>query len=109
MKKLIAIIAAAGTALASFAAFANSTMDVLTGGAELEISSDGGSYTVQFDADGTYTTSAGWSGSWELQGDELCFERTTGESGCSVLPEGKTAGDSWEGDVAGTAVTFTII
>ncbi|MEL6364940.1 MAG: hypothetical protein AAFR11_08875 [Pseudomonadota bacterium] len=109
MKKVLAFIAAAGTAFASFAALANSTMDVLLGGAELEIASSEGSYTVQFSDDGTYTTSLGYGGTWSLDGDELCFERDSGESGCSDLPEGMDVGDSWDGDVAGTSVTFTIV
>ena len=109
MKKLTALIAGLATAFASFAALANSTMDVLLGGAELEISSSEGSYTVQFSDDGSYTTSLGYGGTWSLDGDELCFERDSGEAGCSDLPEGMDVGDSWDGDVAGTAVTFTIV
>ena len=69
MKKLLA--AAFGAAFALGTAFANSTMDVLTGGAELEISGAEGSYTASFDADGTYTTSVGTEGTWELDGEEL--------------------------------------
>ena len=107
MKKLLA--AAFGAAFALGTAFANSTMDVLTGGAELEISGAEGSYTASFDADGTYTTSIGTEGTWELDGDELCFERSTGETGCSELPEGMGVGDSWDGEVQGQSVTFTIV
>jgi len=107
MKKVFAVLA--GSALAFGAALANDTMDVLTGGATLQIETDQGSYTVEFSDDGSYTTSLGYGGTWTNDGEEVCFERDTGESGCGPLPDGMGVGDSWDGDVAGTAATFTIL
>ena len=40
----------------------------------LEVSSDAGSYITYFNADGTYTTNVGISGTWHVEGDELCAE-----------------------------------
>lgn len=109
-KLAAALVAAIVCAFAALPALASDTMDLLTsGGAVLQVSSDEGSYTTTFNADGTYTTSAGYDGVWSLDGDQLCFKRSTGESGCARVPDGLGVGDSWDGEVTGTAVTFTIV
>lgn len=53
----------------------------------LHISTSQGEYTTYFNADGTYSTSIGISGSWWLEGSELCVQRSTGEGGCQPLQE----------------------
>ena len=92
-------------------ALQGSAMDMLVDNA-LEISSSAGSYTTYFNADGTYTTSVGIEGTWEIVDDELCVARSTGETGCvPMLTEGVEVGSSWEGANAATGetVTYTIV
>lgn len=77
----------------------------------LQVSSSQGSYVTYFNADGTYTTNVGISGTWEIRGAEICVVRSTGESGCAPLQDGVSLGDSWEGTNAATGetVTYTIV
>lgn len=77
----------------------------------LQVSTAQGSYTTYFNADGTYTTDVGIEGSWEVQGDEVCVERSTGEQGCAPIQENLEVGASWEGENAATGetVTYTIV
>ena len=77
----------------------------------LQVSSSQGSYVTYFNADGTYTTNVGISGTWEIRGAEICVVRSTGESGCAPLQDDVSLGDSWEGTNAATGetVTYTIV
>jgi hypothetical protein len=77
----------------------------------LQVSTAQGSYTTYFNADGTYTTDVGIEGTWEVQGDEVCVERSTGEQGCAPIQENLEVGASWEGENAATGetVTYTIV
>lgn len=94
--------------MSSVPAFAGSTLDeVKTNG--LTVTSASVTYTVTLSDDGSYTTDVGIEGTWEQDGDDLCFTRTTGESNCQELPEGKVSGDSWDAEnAAGEAVTVSI-
>jgi len=87
-----------------------SPVDTLVANA-LEVSTTQGSYITYFDADGTYTTNIGISGTWWVNGNELCFERSTGEGGCAPLGEAEAVGASWSGVNAATGetVTYTIV
>jgi len=98
------------TTLALSAALLQSGADALVANA-LEISSPAGSYITYFHADGTYTSNVGIEGTWEIHGDEICVQRTTGESGCAPLQANAMLGDSWEGTNAATGetVTYTIV
>jgi len=77
----------------------------------LQVSTAQGSYTTYFNADGTYTTDVGIEGTWEVQGDEVCVERSTGEQGCAPIQENLEVGASWQGENAATGetVTYTIV
>ncbi len=76
----------------------------------LRVEGGGVIYTVMLEADGTYSSDVGISGTWEVQGDELCTSRATGETNCQPIQEGLELGDSWEGEnTAGETVTFTIV
>ena len=77
----------------------------------LQVSTAQGSYTTYFNADGTYTTDIGIAGTWEIDGDEVCVERTTGEHGCAPIQDDLEVGASWEGENAATGetVTYTIV
>ncbi|TNE35899.1 MAG: hypothetical protein EP347_12265 [Alphaproteobacteria bacterium] len=88
-------------------AFAGTLEEVIANGMTIETAN--ATYTVTLNDDGTYTTDIGIEGTWEQSGDEICFTRTTGESSCQVLPDGKVSGDSWEGETAaGESATVTI-
>jgi hypothetical protein len=76
----------------------------------LQVSGPEGEYVVFFEADGTYTTNVGISGSWHLDGDEFCVERASGAANCQPLMADLSVGDSWTGQNAnGDDVTFTLI
>ncbi len=87
-----------------------SPVDTLIANA-LEISTADGSYVTYFEADGTYSTNIGISGTWWVEGNELCVQRSTGESGCAPLGEAEDVGSSWTGENAATGetVTYTIV
>ena len=68
-----------------------------------------GTIRVDFAEDGTYTSDAGISGTWTLEGQTVCVTRSTGESSCNDVPEGVTVGSSWPSKNAlGEDVTLTI-
>ena len=77
----------------------------------LQVSTAQGSYVTHFNADGTYTTNIGIEGTWEIRGNEVCVERSTGEHGCAPIQENLELGASWEGENAATGetVTYTIV
>jgi len=87
-----------------------SPVDVLVDNA-LEVSTSQGSYITYFNADGTYTTNIGVEGSWHVEGDNLCVQRSTGEGGCAPMQPGLEAGASWQNEnpTTGETVTYTII
>ena len=95
---------------ASAALLLSSSLDTLLEHA-LQISAGDVTYITYFNADGTYTTNIGIEGTWEVQGNEICVVRTTGESGCAPLQDGLGLGDSWQGTNAATGdtVTYTIV
>lgn len=98
------------TTIAAAMALQASPADMLVENA-LQISTAQGSYTTYFNADGTYTTDVGISGVWEVRGDEVCVQRSTGESGCAPIQENLEVGASWQGENAATGetVTYTIV
>ncbi|MEL7029716.1 MAG: hypothetical protein AAGL49_11015 [Pseudomonadota bacterium] len=89
---------------------ANDTMDTLTGGANLIVSYQSGEkVSVEFDASGTFATDDGRTGTWTMDGDELCQTVTDGTTGCTTLEAGKAVGDSWTMlDIFGTEVEARI-
>lgn len=92
--------------------FANDTMDVLTGGKKLQVTTASGvSFIVTFTADGQYTTNTGSSGTWTLSDDTLCtLKQGSQTQSCGTLPSGKSDGDSWSTtDSSGNAITASII
>ncbi|MEO0366248.1 MAG: hypothetical protein AAF265_12195 [Pseudomonadota bacterium] len=89
-----------------------STMDVLLDGHDLELTyPNGASVTISFEADGTYATSSGSSGSWTLNGETLCTVRNAdGFNSCGTLASNKALGDVWVSvDGAGNEVTARVI
>lgn len=68
-------------------------------------------YTTFFEADGTYTTDVGITGTWTLTDGSMCVVRSTGESGCQPVADTLALGDSWEGvnPATGATVTYTVV
>ena len=56
---------------------------------------DGRVVRYHFEPGGAFTATGGESGTWTLEGDELCLDRTLGEDSCAPIPPGKSVGDSW--------------
>jgi hypothetical protein len=85
-------------------------MDALLDNA-LQISTDTITYHTYFNADGSYTTDIGITGTWTVEGTEVCVTRSTGEHGCAPLQENVALGDSWTGINAATGdtVTYTVV
>ncbi|MCC5995757.1 MAG: hypothetical protein JJU18_05235 [Oceanicaulis sp.] len=99
------------TVLASIMlASANPAVDALTENA-LQVDTGTLTYIVFFEADGTYTTSVGSGGTWEINEDgEFCVSSAVGDANCQPLMDGMSVGDSWEGEnAAGEPVTFTLV
>lgn len=102
--------------IASFAipasALANDTMDTLIAGATLRITTASGAVVdITFTSDGEYQATSGSSGTWTMEGDELCTRRSADNIlSCGQLPSGKQVGDSWE-TTSGTGqpVTASIV
>tara|TARA_R110002126_G_scaffold52187_4_gene142194 strand:+ start:3095 stop:3406 length:312 start_codon:yes stop_codon:yes gene_type:complete len=68
-------------------------------------------YNTFFEADGTYTTDIGITGTWTLVDGEMCVVRSTGESGCQPVADTLAVGDSWTGTnpATGATVTYTVV
>ena len=77
----------------------------------LQVTTSQGSYVTYFNADGTYTTNVGIAGTWTVNGDQICVQRSTGESGCAPIAQDLSVGSSWQGQNAATGemVTYTIV
>lgn len=70
-----------------------------------------GTYLTYFSPDGTYTTNVGISGVWEVRGNELCVQRSTGEGGCTAMQPGIQLGSTWQAvnPTTGQTVTYTVV
>lgn len=77
----------------------------------LQVSSDTVTYVVFFEQDGSYSSTVGISGTWEITDGELCTTRATGEHNCQpMMLDGLETGSSWTGEnAAGETVTFTLV
>ena len=87
-------------------------MDVLLAGNDLQLEySSGAAVTISFASDGTYATSTGSSGTWTLDGEQLCTVRDADSvAACGVLASGKALGDSWSStDASGIQVTASVV
>ncbi len=88
------------------------TMHVLLGSNDLRLEyTNGAVIRITFSANGTYVTNTGSSGTWTLEGEELCTVRDgDGASGCGELPADKSPGDSWATtDDSGDEVLASIV
>ncbi|MDG1417958.1 MAG: hypothetical protein P8J78_12775 [Maricaulis sp.] len=85
-------------------------MDTLIANA-IQVQAGDVTYTTFFESDGSYTTDVGITGTWHVDGDQLCIQRSSGEGGCQPLQADLNVGDSWSGINAatGATVTYTIV
>lgn len=93
-------------------ASSNDTMDQLLAGNKLQITTASGVVVVViFDANGSYVTNTESSGSWTVNGEEICTVKAGAiVESCGALPFGKAVGDSWEtSDASGAPVISKII
>ncbi len=93
MVKIIAVLLLsggllAGSAFAQSAGFIGNTIVAETPGL--------GSMSFAVAEDGTFTGADGSSGTWTLEGDQLCFIVEGQDDLCGVFDVTKQAGDSWE-------------
>lgn len=95
---------------AAMLASANPAAEALTQNA-LQVDTGTVTYIVYFEADGTYATSMGSGGTWEInEGGEFCVSSTAGNANCQPLMDNVAVGDTWQGEnAAGEPVTFTLI
>tara|TARA_R110002072_G_scaffold84304_3_gene191082 strand:+ start:596 stop:907 length:312 start_codon:yes stop_codon:yes gene_type:complete len=77
----------------------------------LQVSAGDTTYVVFFEEDGSYSTTVGIAGTWEVVDGELCTTRTTGEHNCQpIMTDGLETGATWTGEnAAGETVTFTLV
>lgn len=110
MKKLIAALAAsaafaAGAAFADTMANAYENTIVITG-------ADGSSARYHFNADNTFELHAGEThatGTYEIDGDQICLTPTGGERGCTDYVGDKNVGDTWEQTaIDGSTISVTL-
>lgn len=104
----VMLLGACGSEPASTPEVTSDTFTVILSNTMRVIAKDGTVQNWLFDEDGTFTSLAGVSGTWTLEGDTLCTlygERTT--PGCFDLPTGKTVGDAWD-QVVGSGRTMEL-
>ena len=66
---------------------------------------DGRSGDFFFDADQTFTSTAGLAGTWSYNGGQLCLDLGAGEPSCATFEAGRLAGETWQSTADGDAVT----
>ncbi len=87
-----------GVAAMAAPAYANDTVDAIVGNVWVWTSLETGDVVKDYlTADGKFTMDTGASGTWTLDGDELCLAEATGAwAGCVIVPQGRSVGDSFE-------------
>ena len=110
MKKLAAVLAL-GAALTAGAAFADTVANA-EGNTFVVTYSNGAQARYHFNADGTFmahTPNGDVSGTYELNGGQLCITPTGGEAGCVPYAGDKNVGDTWTQTAAdGSEITVTL-
>ncbi len=68
-------------------------------------------FSAYFNKDGSYSSSKGDTGSWTLEGDQLCVLLDGADaSRCGPAPLDKAIGDSWSmTDQNGESITATLV
>lgn len=100
--------AACAAIMISTIALAGGLVDVLFGNT-LQMQVDGGELLGYFEPDGSYSNSAGKSGTWVTDDKEVCVTVESHETCISGIA-GKAVGDTWnETGSDGRTFTFTIV
>jgi len=87
---LASLFVVGGVALAS----ADSTTDALIGNT-LRATSAADSYDVYYNGDGSYSTSKGEKGQWEVADGQMCHSPEGGEKNCVPHNPDRKLGDEW--------------
>jgi len=103
------LTAAAVLALSAGVAFAGS-MDVRFTNTVKLTAADGTSTSLLYNADGTFTATGAQAGSgtWVLEGENICITPAGGEKQCGPL-KGEKVGDTWEIDTPNGKLTGEIV
>lgn len=110
MKRLVLIAAIAGVLAAP--AFAD-TMDNAYNNTIVVTYANGASSRYEFNADHTFSLHAPGgqhvTGTYEIDGDQICLTPAGGERGCTQLVPGKNVGDTWTQTATdGSQITVTL-
>jgi hypothetical protein len=104
----VLLLSLTAPALAQEAAPASSTIQEVTSkGITMEV--QGQSFNIDYTPDGKFTGGDGmFSGTWKADGDKLCLSLPDMgvENQCTVYPEGKKSGDSFE--ISGEMGSMTV-
>ena len=92
MLRILAILLVSGGLIAS-SAFAQSAGFI--GNTIISETTSFGALSFAVAEDGTFTRSDGISGTWTLEGDQLCFFAEGQDDLCGYFDAAKQAGDSW--------------
>jgi hypothetical protein len=113
MKKLLGAAALAAATVFAGAALANDTLDATFGNTVTVTNSEGAVVSYYMNEDGTYSMTAGEdtiNGTWTEADGQVCLTPEGGEEACSPVVDGKSVGDTWEGEGSdGSTLTFAIV
>jgi len=113
VKKLICAAALGAVMTIGGAAYANDTMDAAYSNTIVVTTADGTVLNYYFNADSTYTFTAGEAeggGTFTLGDGQICLTPTGGEEACGPLTDGQGVGDTWDATsvLDGSDITLSI-
>jgi hypothetical protein len=110
MKKQVLMGAVASFLLLSVgAASADSTVAAFMGNTLHAVSADL-TYDVFYNEDGSYSTSMGENGAWEVKDGDMCHTPEGQDQNCVPHQADKNVGDAWDvTDIQGTDWTISIV
>lgn len=122
MRRVRAIIAAAGAALWITAGSAEAPAAAVSTASALEsafnntikITSKDGDEYVYFNRDGTFTSAGPGPdmdaiGTWKIAGDKICTKTKDAAESCGVVEPNRAVGDKWQHKIGGDTVTVEIV
>jgi len=111
MRTFLTTAVLAATMAFAAPAFAD-TMSATYGNTVTVTTAEGVQIHYHMNEDGSYdmiTPEGTISGTWAIDGDNICLTPAGGEAGCSPLDNDRGVGDSWDATAAdGSAITLSI-
>lgn len=98
MQKLLAATAALALALSAAPAFADGTTDLYAANTVVATGANGAVLRFKFDANGSYTMTAGdqsVAGTWAIEAGQFCLTPQGGQKSCSPHSATRKVGDTW--------------